>query len=89
MNSEPKPRQGSLLTFFGYATLACVSLAAYRSARSLRADVMISMPLGMIMCAAVGAALGSLFGRPKVGALCGFIALEIFVVGRVLLFHFD
>jgi len=83
MNAEP----ASLRAFFGFLTLACVSLAAFSSARSFRAPAIVAVALVKVSCAAIGAALGSLFGRPKVGALCAFIAMEATALGNVTLFR--
>jgi hypothetical protein len=73
---EPKCRQFSLLAVFGYMTLGCVSVAIVRQA--LMVEELCFQPdlilvYLVVMCAANGAALGSLFGRPGAGAACGFV----------------
>jgi hypothetical protein len=76
MSIEPRCRQTSLLVFFSYMTLACMSFALVR-----RAIVVELYPtpdsilfLSAVMVAAAGASLGSLFGRPGAGAAVGFVA---------------
>ena len=75
MNAEQKPRQTSLRSFFGYLTLACFSIGAYRGASALPIGVPIKALIGVSLmiatCSVIGAAMGSLFGRAGVGATIG------------------
>jgi hypothetical protein len=77
MSVEPKRPQSSLMAFFGYMTLACMSFALVRRAMvvvELYAAPDVLLFLSAVMFAAAGASLGSLFGRPGAGAAVGFVA---------------
>jgi hypothetical protein len=85
MNSEPNLRQTSLRSFFGYLTLACIALGATQS-DAFRADPALAFLLFAITCSAVGAALGSLFGRAEISAA---IVAMVIVAGRCVLSLLD
>ncbi len=75
MNVVPNHHRSSLRTFFGYLTLACISLAVGRSVeRCTRTGPLLGLFLTLTVFAATGAALGALFGRPGRGAVLGIAA---------------
>jgi hypothetical protein len=84
MNAEPKSRQTSLLVFLGYLTLGCMSVAIVRQAlmvTELCFQPVLILFLSLVMFAANGAALGSLFGRAGAGAAMGFaVGVIVFVI---------
>jgi hypothetical protein len=70
LNTTPKHRERNVRALFGWMTLGCVAVAAFRWSWLHDAPTGVTMLLFAAAVITMGGTIGALIGRARIGAMC-------------------